>query len=113
MNKFLRKIKVKNLVKSKKLRTFANNDEPTALATDVGKPIPILKGKDAERFIKSMEEAERKAEERASLPRTKEEIKEELSFKKWLYDFEKRKLEDLEEEIKKLEQELNGKTKEE
>ena len=32
--------------------------EPTALATDVGKEIPILEGEDAERFLKLAKEAE-------------------------------------------------------
>ena len=32
--------------------------EPTALATDVGKGIPILEGEDAERFIKLAKETE-------------------------------------------------------
>lgn len=103
------------LGKSKKIRTFAtyDDDEPTALATDVGKPTPILRGEDAERFIRNMEEAERIAEERKSIPKSKEELEKELHFKKWIYDFEKRKLEDLEKEITDLEKELNGKTEEE
>lgn len=37
--------------------TFAN--EPTALANDIGKDIPILKGEDAERFIKEIEKVEK------------------------------------------------------
>ena len=43
---------------------------------------------------------------------TKEQLEKELNFKTWLYDFEKRKLEDLEKEIIDLEQKLNGKTEE-
>lgn len=114
MSKFLRNFKKKYFARSKKIRTFANDDEPTALAfTDFTKPIPILKGKDAERFIKNMEEAERRAEERKKIPKSKEQLEKELHFKKWEYDFEKRKLEDLEQEIKELEQKLNGKTEEE
>ena len=114
MSKFLRNIKKKYFARSKKNRTFANDDEPTALAfTDFTKPSPILKGKDAERFIKNMEEAEKRAEENASIPKSKERLEKELHFKKWIYDFEKRKLKDLEQEIKELEKELNGKTEEE
>ena len=30
---------------SDEFRTFANEDEPTALAVDIGKPIPTPKGK--------------------------------------------------------------------
>ena len=114
MNKILRNIKKKYFARSKKFRTFANDDEPTALAfTDFTKPIPILKGKDAERFIKNMEEAERRAEDRKKTPKSKEQLEEELHFKKWIYDFEKRKLEILEKEIIVLEKKLNGKTEEE
>ena len=116
MSKFLRNIKKKYFARSKKISTFANDDddEPTALAfTDFTKPSPILKGKDAERFIKNMEEAEKMAEENASIPKSKERLEKELHFKKWIYDFEKRKLKDLEQEIKELEKELNGKTEEE
>lgn len=99
---------------SKKISTFANdNDEPTALATDIGKPIPILEGEVAERFIKNMEEVEKRARYRTPIPKSDKAIRQELIFKKWMYDFEKRKLEDLETEIKDLEQKLNGKTKEE
>ena len=114
MNKILRNIKKKYFARSKKFRTFANDDEPTALAfTDFTKPIPILKGKDAERFIKNMEEAERRAEDRKKTPKSKEQLEKELHFKKWIYDFEKRKLEILEKEIIVLEKKLNGKTEEE
>lgn len=96
---------------SKKKHTFANeNDEPTALAfTDFSKPPPILKGKDADRFIRKMEENERKAAERAKQPMTVEEAKKRLSYNKIIYDFEKNRLKDIEEEIKKLENIINGK----
>lgn len=114
MSKFLRNIKKKYFARSKKFRTFANDDEPTALAfTDFTKPSPILEGEDAERFIKNMEEAERRAEERKKIPKSKEQLEKELSYKKWVYDLEKRNLEDLEKEIIDLEQKLNGKTEEE
>ena len=117
MNKILRKFKGKNFAKSKKIRTFAN-DEPTALAfTDFSKPTPILKGKDAERFIRIMEENEKKAMERAKIPPTKEELEKRLSYMKITYDFDKRQLEKSEKEIKELEAKIkeleNGKTEEE
>lgn len=117
MNKILRKFKGKNFAKSKKISTFAN-DEPTALAfTDFSKPTPILRGEDAERFIRIMEENEKKAEERAKIPPTKEELENKLNWMKLCYDFEKRQLEESEKEIKELEAKIkelkNGKTEEE
>ena len=94
---------------SKKIHTFANeyeNDEPIgALAyTDFSKPSPILQGEDAERFFRIMEENERKAAEKAKQPMTKAEAEQRLSFMKIMYDFEKNRLKDIEEEIKKLEE---------
>ena len=103
---------------SKKNITLPNVDseELTALAfTDFSKPSPILKGKDAERFIRLMEENERKAEELARLPKTKEEAERELSYNKILYNFEKDRLKDIEERTKKLEdyiKSFNGKEQE-
>ena len=89
------------------------DDEPVgALATDVGKEIPVLKGEDAERFIRNMELAERKAEERSKRPKTRQELESEISIKKMLLDFQEREVEELRKEIKKLE-ELHAKTEEE
>jgi len=111
----LTKIKDIILVMSDKFCNFApDNDyeDPVgALATDVGKNIPVLEGEDAERFILMMEENERKAAERAKLPPTKEEIERRLSCAKIMYDFQKRQLEELEQEIKRLEK-LNAETEE-
>jgi len=113
MNKFLRKIKKRNLVKSEKFRTFAD-EEPTALAfTDFSKPTPILEGEDAERFVRNMEETERKAAERAKLPPTREELERKLSYSKIMLDFQEREVEQLRNRIKDLEKQLNGKTEEE
>lgn len=80
--------------------------EPTALATDVGKCIPILEGEVAERFI---EMAERNYQE--SLNRrepTIEELKERLSMKKLMLNFEEDRLNNLRKEIKDLEKRING-----
>ena len=89
------------------------DDEPVgALATDVGKEIPVLRGEDAERFIRNMELAEREAEERSKRPKTRQELESEISIKKMLLDFQEREVEELRKEIKKLE-ELHAKTKEE
>ena len=101
----LKFFKKKKLDKSESLSNFADEyDEPTALAyTDFTKPMPVLEGEDAERFVRIMEENEKKAKERAKLPPTKEEIDRELRYSKIMYDFNKRQLEELEERIKELE----------
>ena len=92
--------------------TFAT-DEPTALAyTDFSMPSPVLNGEAAEEFIKNMEEIEKIAEENAKKPKTKEDLRRELEFKKVLYDYEERELANLRKEINKLEKELNAKTEE-
>ena len=89
-----------------------DNEPVGALATDVGKEIPVLMGEEAERFIRNMELAERKAEERSKRPKTRQELESEISIKKMLLDFQEREVEELRKEIKKLE-ELHAKTKEE
>lgn len=91
------------------------DDDPVgALAyTDFSKSVaPVLKGEDAERFIRMMEENEKKAAERAKLPKTKEELEGELSVKKMLYEFQERELKELKKEIEKLEKKLHAKTEE-
>jgi predicted nuclease with TOPRIM domain len=109
----LRKFRKKNFAKSEKFRTFAD-EEPTALAyTDFSKPMPILEGEDAERFIRIMEENDRKAAEKAKLPPTREELERELSCSKIMLDFQEREVEQLRNRIKDLETQLNGKTEEE
>ena len=96
---------------------FANdsdNEEPTALAyTDFSKPSPVLTGEDAERFIKQMEEAEKKAKERAKQPKTKAELESELAIMKMMYEYEERELNNLKNKIEELEKELHAKTEEE
>ena len=126
----LRKFRKKNFAKSKKIRTFAAQDdeeptalaftdftddeEPTALAfTDFTKPMPTLEGEDADRFIRIMEENDRKAKERAKTPPTREELEKQLSCAKIMLDFQEREVEQLRNRIKELEKELNGKTEEE
>ena len=92
----------------KKIIFAENSDEPTALAfTDFTKPLPILEGEDAEKFLKNMEEAERKAEERAKKPMTIDKAKRLLSFNKFMLDYENGKVEEIKKEIKKLESIIN------
>ena len=91
---------------SKKSTTFAENyEEPTALAyTDFTKPSPVLKGKDAERFILMMEENERKAAERAKHPMTIEEAKKQLSYEKMFLKIKEREIKEIKDRIKKIEE---------
>ena len=88
-------------------------DEPTALAyTDFSMPSPVLSGEAAEEFIKNMEEAEKRAEENAKKPKTEEDLRRELEFKKVLYEYEERELNNLKDEINKLEELLNANAQE-
>ena len=82
-NNFFNKFFKKDFAKQKNISTFAENsdDEPTALATDFGKPI-ILSGKSAEDFERRMHEVEKEAEYRRLHPKEKtlEELKKNLSY---------------------------------
>jgi hypothetical protein len=113
----LTKIKEKFFDMKKKNSNFAaesNDDLGGALAfTDFTKPAPVLEGDDAERFIRMMEENERKAKERAKQPKTVAELVGELGIMKVMYEYEERELNNLKKKIEKLEKELHAKTKEE
>lgn len=113
----LTKIKEKNLAMSEKNRTFAD-EEPTALATDVGKPIPILSGESARIFLERARQVEEEAEKRRNQPQSLDVLREKLAMNKFFleqdidnvkarYD----KICKLEDKIKELEQQ-NGKTEE-
>ena len=82
-NNFFNKFFKKDFAKQKNISTFAENsdDEPTALATDFGKPI-VLSGKSAEDFERRMHEVEKEAEYRRLHPKEKtlEELKKNLSY---------------------------------
>ena len=86
-NNFFNNFFKKNFAKRKNISTFAENsdNEPTALATYVGKPI-VLSGKSAEEFERRMHEAEKKAEYRRLHPKEKtlEELKNNLSYEREL-----------------------------
>jgi len=91
--------------------TFAlsnEGEEPTALATDVGKNIPILDGEVAERFEQMARENEEKALKMRNEPITIEEAKRILPYKKMIYKHELKQLKSLEEEIKTLENIINS-----
>lgn len=91
----------------KKSSTFADEFEPTALATDVGKRIPILEEEAAEKFIKLAKDNEEKAKLIENKPITIEEAKNKLSIKKTMLEYEKRNIKELEKEIEKLENIIN------
>jgi len=97
-----------NLVNSENNLIFANEfDEPCgALAMDVDKDIPILRGEDAERFLENMEKAEREYEKRKNIPPTLEELEKEYGYKKIILDMERNSLLEMEKELKKLEEKI-------
>ena len=77
LRKFLRKFNKKNFAKTENFRNFASDCEPTALATDIGKPI-ILSGESACRFLQRMKEVDEAAERRRNTPPTIEELEKQL-----------------------------------
>ena len=117
-NEILTKIKEEKLAKSKKIRTFASDCEPTALATDVGKPI-ILSGESACRFLQRMKEADEAAERKRNAPPTIEELEKQLMYEEFFLEDDLRAIEVRKERINKLKdkikilKEKNGKAEEE
>jgi hypothetical protein len=84
------------------------DDEPTALAyTDFSKPMPILEGEVAERFIRKMEENEIKADEQAKKPMSVEEAKQQLSYEKMFLSLKEDELKEIKSRIEKLEYIIN------
>ena len=115
----LRKFKAKSFAKSKKFRTFANDSEPSALATDVGKVIPTLTGESARRFLENARKVEIEAEKRKNEPPSLEWLEKELTFNKFILDQDidnvksrYKRICELEDKIKEI-KEKNGKTEEE
>lgn len=100
---------------SKKNRKFAIDDEPTALATDVGKGIPTLSGESASLFFERAVKVEEEVKKHMNEPPTLESLKRDLAFQKFFLESQERELEErrdriknLESKIKDLENELNG-----
>ena len=115
----LGKIKKENFAKSKKFRTFANDSEPSALATDVGKVIPTLTGESARRFLENARKVEIEAEKRRNEPPSLEWLEKELAFNKFFLDQDidnvktrYKRICELEDKIKEI-KEKNGKPEEE
>ena len=116
MNKILRKFKGKSFANSKKIRTFANDDEPTALANSGNKGIPTLRGESARRFLERAAKVEAEAKKRMNEPPTLDGLERELTFQKFFLESDKRQVEERENKIKELEAKIkelkNGKTEE-
>jgi len=114
----LGKFNKKNFAKSKKIRTFASDDdELTALAVDSGRPIPTLTGESTRIFLERAAKVEEEAKKRMNEPPTLESLQRELTFQKFFLDSEERqlqerkeKIKDLENKIKDLERQLDGKS---
>ena len=114
----LTKIKKKNLAMSEKNRIFASDDdEPTALAVDSGRPIPTLTGESARIFLERAAKVEEEAKKRINEPPTLEGLKRKLTFQKFFLENEERqlqnrkdKIKDLENKINELEQQIDGKS---
>lgn len=117
-SKRLTKIKEKNFAMSEKNRIFASDDdEPTALAVDSGRPIPTLTGESARIFLERAAKVEEEAKKRMNDPPTLELLKRELRIHKFFLESEERqlqerkdKIKDLENKIKDLERQLDGKS---
>lgn len=106
----LTKIKKKNLAMSEKNRTFASDDdEPTALAVDSGRPIPTLTGESARIFLERAAKVEEEAKKRMNEPPTLEGLKRKLTFQKFFLENEERQLQKMKDNIKDLERQLDGK----
>ena len=107
----LTKIKKKNLAMSEKNRTFASDDdEPTALAVDSGRPIPTLTGESARIFLERAAKVEEEAKKRMNEPPTLEGLKRKLTFQKFFLENEERQLQKMKDKIKDLERQLDGKS---
>lgn len=106
----LTKIKKKNLAMSEKNRTFASDDdEPTALAVDSGRPIPTLTGESARIFLERAAKVEEEAKKRMNEPPTLEGLKRKLTFQKFFLENEERQLQKMKDNIKDLERQLDDK----
>lgn len=97
----LTKINGNNFAIKEKNSTFAESDEPTALAyTDLSKPSPILEGEDAIRFLENARKAEEGYEKRKKEPLSLDELKRKYSYGMMVLEIDK-------ESIKLREKELN------
>lgn len=102
---------------SEKNRIFASDDdEPTVLAVDSGRPIPTLTGESARIFLERAAKIEEELKRHMNETPTLEDLKRELTFQKFFLENEekniqerKNKIIEIETKIKNLEQQLDGK----
>ena len=103
----LTKIKKKSLAMSEKNRIFASeNDEPTVLAIDSGKPIPTLSGEAACRFLEQAAQVEEEAKKRMNESPTLEGLKRELVFQKYFLEIKEKEVQERKDKITKLENKI-------
>lgn len=101
---FLSFFKRKKLQGLKQSTTFANDDEPTALAyTDFSKPSPILKDEDAKRFVEHMMKVEH---ERKAKMSDEDTIRLHIKSLQDLVKIKEYELRELHQRIEKLNQKL-------
>ena len=101
---FLSFFKRKKLQGLKQSTTFANDDEPTALAyTDFSKPSPILKDEDAKRFVEHMRKVEH---ERKAKMSDEDTIRLHIKSLQDLVKIKEYELRELHQRIEKLNQKL-------
>lgn len=82
------------------------DDEPTVLATDSGKDF-VVSGDDAVRFLERMKEVEENVEKLRNKVPTKEELEEQNRINKILLDVAEARVQELKDEIKKVEDKIN------
>lgn len=103
---------------SDEFRTFANENEPSALACGC-KPIPILSGDAAVRFLERAKQVEEEARKQRNKPLTLEQLEKQLMYEEFFLEDDRRALREREDRIENLKnkikelKEKNGKTEEE
>ena len=119
MSEDLENFNKKNLVDTEKNRIFASDCESSALAVDIGKPIPTLRGKAACNFLKRARKAEEEAERRKNIPPTLKQLEKQLMYEEFFLEDDRRALREREKRIENLKNKIkdlkenNGKTEEE
>lgn len=115
----LRNFNKKNFAKTEKIRNFTSeNDEPSALACGF-KPIPILSGDAAVRFLERAKQVEEEARKQRNKPLTLEQLEKQLMYEEFFLEDDRRTLREREDRIENLKnkikelKEKNGKTEEE
>ena len=104
----LRKFKNKSFAKSEKIRNFTSeNDEPSALACGF-KPIPILSGDAAVRFLERAKQVEEEARKQRNKPLTLEQLEKQLMYEEFFLEDDRRALREREDRIENLKNKIKG-----